>query len=215
MPVIPTSYHRFRPDVFAGRTVVVMGNGTSLLGLDLARLHKADVLVSNGGFLTWPHAHTVMCSDRHYLATDPPFGQFLGKHIVVTQPQAVVTKDPRMIWSRRAFIEKVHGDIFADPTILVEGHNSASTNISLAVLQGAKRILLLGIDLAPGKGYRRRAYEDLIEASPQIAKSRYARMAVHLTQQSVHVLARRVQVINCSPRSALTCYPYSTLESEL
>ena len=215
--MIPTKWHRFDKRAWAGLTAVVMGNGTSLIGRDLSALARPDVKVQvcNGGFLMYPQADLVMCSDRHYLAADPPFDKYTGPTIVVTQPQAVVKRDSRMVFCRREYIDRVRGDIFGNPTVLVEGHTSVSTNISAAVLMGVKRIILLGVDLTPGAGARRRSYEDELETNLQQASSRYKRMVGHLTKQAGFVLDRGIQVINCSPQSALQCYPYGVLEDVL
>lgn len=207
--------HTFTRD-WDGDTAVVLGNGTSLRGMDLSTLARprVRVLVANGGYRTYPEADQLMCSDRHWLKANPDLSGFKGKMIVVTRPEAVQVVDPRMVHARRAFIEDVAGDIFANPRVLVEGHNSTSTNISAAVLRGVSRIILLGIDLQVGPKNRRRSYESVLD-DPTAARVRYARQARHLTRQSMFVRARGVEVYNCSPRSALDCYPYIPLEDAL
>ncbi len=206
----------FGPD-WAGLTAVVIGNGNSILSTDFAPvLARRDfrTLVANGGYHTVPEADVLMCSDRHWLKDNPNLRGFKGSMIVVTRPEAVMREDSRMVHVRREFIEKVRGDIFADAGRLVEGHNSTSTNISQAVLRGARRIILMGIDLKPGALGRRSAYNALPD-DPARAVTRYERQVQHLTMQAAHVARRGVEVVNCSPRSGLTCYPYATIEEVL
>jgi hypothetical protein len=200
------------PRDWEGKTAVVVGNGPSLLAPEwpdrvLTAGAAAKVLVANGGYKLFPFANVLMCSDRHWLAANPDLSGFKGETIVVTRPEAIRRLDRRMVHLRRAFIEKVRGDIFADPKTLVEGHTSTSTNISLAVLRGAARIVLVGIDLTPGPALRRRAYDESRDTLAA-AQARYDRQVKHLTMQAAHVRARGVDVLNASPRSALACYPY-------
>lgn len=208
--------YRARPD-WRGQTVVVLGNGTSLLDVDLSVIaaRGARAMVANGGFALYPAADVLMCSDRHWLAEGHDTSGFLGTMIVVTRPEAVKRRDPRMVAMRRQFIGRVTGDPFADPGLLVEGHTSTSTNISLAVLRGAKRIVLAGIDLAPGPGGRRRSTGDETD-DPERAAVRYLRQAQHLAMQARWVLRRGIEVVNASPRSVLDCYPHAeSLEAAL
>lgn len=204
------AFQQLVPD-WHGGTVVVMGNGPSVETFGLA--HRVApgvrVCVSNGGYLFFPKADQLMLSDRHWIAAHPDLSGYLGPCILVTQPRAVLKYDPRMRYLRRRFIAS-GGDMFQDPGTLVEGHTSVSTNISAAVLRGAAKIILVGVDLRTGADGRRRAGE--VTADNSNSKARYARMVDHLTQQSVQVLARGVRVFNASPESALACYPYLSLE---
>jgi hypothetical protein len=213
------NYHRLTPD-WAGQTAVFIGNGLSLEDVDLSVLAGTGfrVMVTNGGFTLYPNADQLMCSDKHYLATDPPFGEYLGPQIIVTQPDSVVRPDPRMVFMKRSFIEGHRGDIFADPGVLVEGHTSTATSISAAVLRGAKRILLLGVDLKPGPDQRRRLTDDRVGNKPDDparAAVRYNRMNGHLARQAVFVRAHGVEVFNCNPHSRLDCYPKRRLREFL
>lgn len=204
------------PD-WQGLTAVVMGNGPSMFEQlktvpSPRELPNVRFLVANGGYKLFPEAHSLMCSDRHWLKANPDLSGFKGKEIIVTRPEAIQIKDPRMVHIRRRYIEHVSGDIFANPNFLVEGHTSTATNISLAVLRGVKRIILLGIDLTPGPDMRRRTYDDSKDTAEN-AKRRYDKQVRHLTAQAKWVEKHGVEVLNCSPRSALDCYPYATWEA--
>lgn len=211
-------YGRLDRDWF-GATAIIIGNGPSLLTdpdtcalvRELQASGRAKTLVSNGGYKLFPEASALMCSDRHWLAANPDLSGYKGPEVIVTQPQAVARLDSRMRFFRREFIEKMRGkDIFADPGLLVEGYNSTSTNISVAVLRGVARIILIGVDLRVGPGLRRRTYDD---SQDDLVKSiaRYEKQVRHITEQSVYVLARHIEVFNASPRSRLKCYPYAEL----
>lgn len=197
-----------------GKVAVVIGNGPSLLLAETARPDPREYpnvrfLVANGGYKLFPYATSLMCSDRHWLAANRDLSGFRGPEIIVTRGETPHRHDPRMRYVNRAFIDHHRGSIFSDPATLVEGHNSTSTNISMACLRGVRKIILLGVDLKPGAGERRRTYDESTD-DPVKAAARYARQVQHLTKQAEHVKRKGVLVLNCSPRSALTCYPYST-----
>lgn len=171
---------------------------------------NAVLVVTNGGYRTFPFADVLMCSDRHWIAANPDLSGFEGSQIVVTHPraaEAVQKVDSRMWFIRRGFVEHISGDIYADPGRLVEGHTSMSTMISLAVLRGAARIVLVGLDLKPGPDMRRRIYDEATDSEAASA-ARYARQVQHFNRQAIWVKRRPVHVVNASPRSDLTVYPY-------
>lgn len=210
MALLP--HYHFHAD-WAGLTAVVVGNGLSILGVDFAPLlahPHARVMVSNSGYVHCPSADVLMCSDRHWIKAHPDLSGYTGPLIIVTQPQAVLVADMRMVSAKREFIERTRGDIFRERDVLVEGHTSVSTNISAAVQRGASRILLLGLDLKTGPDGRRRSY-DMSMDNGALSQVRYAKQIVHLTKQAAFVKARGIEVLNCSPRSGLECYPYAEL----
>lgn len=203
------SIHRFEHDWYRC-TAVVVGNGPSMLAFPVAELERPHVrtLVANGGYCVVPRADVLMCTDRRWLAANPDLSGYLGEMVVVTRPEAVAQLDPRMVFVRRKFIGDARSDPFARRDTLVEGFNSTSTNISLAIVRGARQIILLGVDLSPGTDGRRRVYDDTRE-SKRASAGRYALQVKHLTAQSVWVKRKGVEVINCSPESDLRCYPYA------
>lgn len=202
--------HTFEQDWYRD-TAVVVGNGPSMLSFPTAELDRprVRVLVANGGYKLFPTADVLMCTDRRWLAANQHLlGEYKGPMIIVTQPKVVTQPDPRMKLLRRRFIGDARTDPFARRDTLYEGWNSTSTSISCAVLRGARRIILVGVDLAPGPNGRRRTYDDSKD-NLRNAEMRYARQVNHLTAQAMWVLRKGVQVINCSPRSGLRCYPYA------
>lgn len=208
----PATYHRFEQDWYRD-TAVVLGNGPSLLSMQPSSLARprARTLVANGGYLWLPRADVLMCTDKRWLrANVGNLRGYKGKTIVVTRPEVITEAevDPRMLFVHRKYIGDARSDPFARRDTLVEGWNSTSTNISLAIVRGARRIILLGVDLAPGSGGRRRIYDESKEGGKS-AEARYARQVRHLTMQAEWVRRKGVQVINCSPHSELQCYPYA------
>jgi hypothetical protein len=168
-------------------------------------------LVSNGGYRHFPMADVLMCTDRRWLTANQ--GEladgYKGSMIIVTRPDIVKVWDPRMVLLRRKYIKDASGDIFARRDTLVEGWTSTSSMIATAVLRGSRRIILIGVDLAPAPDGKRRIYDDSVERSTPQMEKRYQRQVNHLTMQADWVNRKGIEVINASRPSGLQCYPYA------
>lgn len=85
------------------------------------------------------------------------------------------------------------------------GTNSGLLGIMAAVKLGATRVLLCGFDMhSPGKHFFGKHPEPLRSTPP-------ARMEVFKKQFAAY-RPRGVEIINCTPESALHCYPRGALE---
>lgn len=99
-----------------------------------------------------------------------------------------------------------------DPQMLVTGHNSGFQALNLAVLAGSKRIILLGFDGAPGRDGRDHFHGGHPRATSREAYS-YYRQAMSAAENAL--IAAGVEVINCSPGSAIDSFPKRALEDVL
>lgn len=203
---------------WARKTVVVFGNGHSSLNVDLDQLRSNRKVVSvicNSGMDLFPDADTLICTDRHWLHDNQDqLDRYKGPEIIVTRSEVLSVVDPRMKFMQRRLVFKTDEDIFRHKDLLVEGYTSVSTAISLAVLRGSKKIILVGVDLTPGPDGRRRAIGPDHD-HPERARQRYKVQIAHLNLQSKWVKAHHVKVFNCGHRSDLVCYPYAELENVL
>ena len=95
-------------------------------------------------------------------------------------------------------------ELSTDPHYIASGWNSAFQAMNIAVLQGATRVLLLGVDLHDGGGAH-----FFGEHPPGLQrKSPWATFRKAFTISAPILAGIGVEVINCSPTSALTCFPY-------
>lgn len=96
--------------------------------------------------------------------------------------------------------------VFDDrPGYLSTGANSGYAAICLAAKLGAARVLLYGYDMGPRNGrMRRHDYPANLASRPRFADwiPRFLRLAPELNR-------RGVEVVNCTPGSALTCFPFA------
>lgn len=88
--------------------------------------------------------------------------------------------------------------------------NSGAAAINFAVLAGAKRILLLGFDMAPQeKTHWHNAY------SVSTPKNSFARFLDYFPQIAKDAKQRKIEILNVSPTSALNCFPKVALKEIL
>jgi hypothetical protein len=97
-------------------------------------------------------------------------------------------------YSKPDGVERVHAS----------GTNSALLAAMIAVKLGATRVLLLGVDMrSPGDHFFGRHQGNLKSTTP----ARMEEFKRHFAQYQ----PRGVKIVNCSPGSALKCYPVSDL----
>jgi hypothetical protein len=86
--------------------------------------------------------------------------------------------------------------------------NSGLLGLMVAVKLGAKRVLLCGVDMhSPGKHF-------FGEHKAPLRSSKQRHLDLH-KQQFMNYRPKGVEIINCTPGSALTCYPVMDLSEVL
>lgn len=112
-----------------------------------------------------------------------------------------------------------------DPEVIHHGHGSGFSQVNLAFLMGAARIVLLGYDLKYAPDYNGRAR--IVGSSPRHYFGEYPPELQHWpssrVKEGVHVelldyyqsVADQgaVEVINCTPDSALRCFPEADIRA--
>ena len=115
--------------------------------------------------------------------------------------------------------ERNASGLSSDPALIHHGHGSGYSLVNLAYLLGAKRIVLLGYDMKYAPDYS--GSEKRVGSSPRHYFGEYPSDLLHWPKVSVrggvHVelvrlyesVARQglVEIINCTPDSAVKCFP--------
>ncbi len=98
----------------------------------------------------------------------------------------------------------------ADPSCLRTGNNSGYQAVHLAAHAGAARILLLGFDMRPGHWHAE-------HAAPlgTTNAATYERWTKRFESLATELANRNIDVVNCTPGSALACFRRSTLDKEI
>jgi hypothetical protein len=191
------------PRCWPGSTIVCVASGPSLTAADVAFCQgRARVLVINDGYRLAPWADVLYAADSRWWLCHQDTKQFAGLKYSV-QPCMDRSDITVLRQTGRLGLE-------SDPTGLRTGGHSGYQAIGLAVHLGAARILLLGYDLRLTKdrvhwfGSHPSPLNDPREAQFLQWRTHYATLVDPLQ-------ARGVEVINCTPESALWTFPRMTL----
>lgn len=208
-----------------GGTVLILGSGPSLTREDvaLARTTAHRTIAVNDAYLYAPDADVLYacdatwwtrhacCRARHTYGTAarvfPPFTgglrASLAAHVATVQEPDVMV-----------FQQGPQRGLSLDPTRLATGKDSVYQAVNLAVHLGATQILLLGVDMQDGRVFRDghwRPADHFWGHHPDLSKPNYhvsRKLFATIVEPLRHI---GVEVINCTPGSALTCFPMRDL----
>lgn len=223
------------PPMWRGETVVCMATGPSMSpGVANVCRGRARVIAINDNYLLAPWADIHYFCDRKWFdwhkTGDHPAQRMLGldralglfrdyKGIRVTiEPTApVLEEDPRIKVLRndsQPVKGKTHdaGGLCLEPDGIRTGRNSGFQAINLAVHTGAKRILLVGYDMRAVDGKSHWFGDHPHKANARI----YASTFIPEFRTLIEPLGDLgIEMINCTPRSALEAFPKTPLETAL
>lgn len=196
-----------RPN-WKGQTAVIVASGPSLAPEQLLAVERADVrtiavnstayamqpdVVYAGDFLWWKVHHA---------------------KIRAACPRAQLwTQDATSAERYRVARIKGTGRPGLGREVIHTNGNSGAQAINLAFLFGARRILLLGFDMKRGPKGERHWHPD--HPAPLVQDQCFDEWIKKFGPLAADLKAAGCEVINCTPGSALTCFPMSTIEKEL
>ena len=219
------SYWTIEP-IWRGETVVILGNGPSLASsLSGAReiLAGCKVLAINDALRLAPW------SDAHYFC-DPRWAErwtdrieggksraellraFTG-HKFVLECKALWPQFPGCKPLRNYGWNPAGGSAGINPQNdgVYSGRNAGYQTIVLAAKSGAAKIILLGFDMKDSKG--RTNWCDYPEpGNPDVYPSVFLPAFPHLVKPLAKM---KVDIVNCTPDSALRCFPCAPLHEAL
>lgn len=187
--------------MWSGATVAVLASGPSMSQQAADRVLAAGLptIVVNNTMRLAPWADVLYAADESWWRNTPGSFEFRGLKVSCEPVAGILRLLPAGT--------EGYSD---DPMTVYTYGNSGAQAIQIAAKAGAKRILLLGFDMNGGHWHSEHASPlrtTSIELYEQWRK-RYPTLATALT-------ARGVEVINCSPTSALECWPRESLEDAL
>ena len=192
------------PPMFAGQTVAVLASGPSM-SLDVARsVRHLPRIAVNTTYRLARDADVIYASDARWWHANADALQCPGiKATIEVRPRCA---DPLPAGVR--VLRNTGRDGFdPDPSAARTYGNSGAVAIQIAAHARAARVLLLGFDMHGDHWHA--PHDDLNPTRPDFARWRagMARLA--------RLLPRGVDVINCTPGSALTCFPSMSLADAL
>lgn len=149
------------PREWEGAAVAIVAAGPSINHFDFDCIAGLKTIAVKDGYLKVPHAEVLMIGDHRYAHRNPDLSAYLGPLILYTDPKPLPDAlfDPRI-----RFIPKVAGGgLSSKPEQLQGTFTTTALAINLAVLQGAKRIFLVGVDGKAGPNGERHFSNDTKE----------------------------------------------------
>jgi hypothetical protein len=196
---------------WAGQTCVVLASGPSLTYEQASHAHQyADKIVT--------------VNSSVYTSLEPPHiaygGDFLWHKINAQKvkreyPYAALWTCDRTAAERYGlnWVKGVNAlGLGRGPHIHTNG-NSLAQAINLAYLFGCRRILLLGADMKLGPNGEKHWHAN--HPSPLMQGQDFSGWLHKFNHLAVDLKKEGCEVINCTPGSAMTCFPMSTIEKEL
>ena len=196
------------PRLFPGGTVLCIASGPSLTVEDIAYARdKVDgTIVVNNCFYLAPWADCLVAADlRWWRQHATPVKAFKGLKYTTSHHVRI----PGVTVLRNTGGKGLE----TDPTGLRHGLNSGYRALNVAYHFGAKRIILLGYDMARGEGKERK--EHWHGDHPWNSRSPYEQFRRYFATIADPLKEAGVEVLNCSRRTALECFPVVALEEAL
>lgn len=192
------------PLLWPSQTIAILASGPSLAPADIARVVAAGlpIIAIKEAQRLAPTADVLYACDakwwRHF---GPSLCGYNGlRYALEATPYAQQLRNSGF------------GGLELDPTALRTGKNSGYQSVGLARHFGAKRILLLGYDMQPGKTgdhfFGAHRYPGAVTPHYRDFRELFETIVEPLKQEGI-------EVINCTPGSALECFPLMTLNDAL
>ena len=203
-----------------GGTAVLLGGGPSLTALQVAMVHvkhsaaRVFCIAVNSAYSLAPFCEVCYFADARWWEWNrerPAFRDFAGQKCSIQDSMKQITDDAVHILRNRDY--PYHGlGLSLDPSALVTGRNSGFQALNLAILAGAKTVILLGYDGQAGKDGRSHWHPGHNTPTPSAAYEEYRR-AFSAAESAIKKAG--VRVINCSPGSAIDSFEKMALEDAL
>lgn len=200
------------PRIFEGQTIAIMAGGPSLRGFQWERLLHAPVIAINRAYEVLPMASLLWWSDarfwRHHQAG-------ITAHRASWKATCQIgyhDGNPLPTWvTKYSFTGKDGFD--PDPQCLRHGNNSAYAAMHLAAHLGARKLVLLGVDMRHGPAGETHFHDG--HGLPHQEQTLTQLMIPYFSTLAGPLAERGIEVINASPNSALTVWPRCSIDEGL
>ena len=205
-----------------GATAVLIGGGPSLTREQVAQVELVReqrralrVIAVNDAYRLAPFADICYFADSEWWGWHkdrPDFQAFAGQKCSISDSGRNI-KDPAVHILRNANGRGHSFGLSLDPKQIVTGSNSGYQALNIAVLAGAKTIILIGFEAREPTATSKThwfGYHPKIEPVEAYAEYRKA-----FSAGEAAIKAAGVRVINCSPGSAINSFEKLPLEAAL
>lgn len=198
--------------LFAGRTVFILGGGPSLRLFHVEQLRGRAVVAVNSAVLACPWAD-VLCFQDHpwFEAHAAAVDSFEG--LICTTAQRSKAARPERI---HRLYQEIRADFPIGRPTIKHGRSSGHVAVSLAIAMAAARVVLIGFDcrvVTDEAGQARSHFHDEAPPKPEALYSDDFRPAWR--GWAAAATRAGVEVLNCTPGSALEEFPRAELAAVL
>ncbi len=188
------------PRLWEGETVIIVASGPSFDEAQREAVMASGLrtIVVNNMWAAIPTADLLYAADGKWWRSveAPTAEQFQGLR---------VTPARDVPGSHRVGVEHVTNNVFSDdPRWISNGRNSGFQAIGLARHLGVRRIILVGFDMKPGNDKRLHSHPDHATLHNPTAQEMGTWRGAFANGAAS--LKGHVDVVNCSPGTALTCF---------
>jgi len=218
-----------------GGTAVILAGGPSLTVEQVEKVHQAHqagrcrAIAVNDAYLLMPTADVCYFADSEWWAWNTKghakpllgltaaqvrerFAAFAGHKCSIRWSGMNITDDAVHILKAKNGENHDIG-ISLDPSMLAKGRSSGFQALNLAILAGAKTIILLGFDGKLGPDGETHFFGDHPRITP--AEPFYEAMRKAFSAAEREIAATGVRVVNCNTNSAIDSFPKVALEQAL
>ncbi|HYH39910.1 MAG TPA: hypothetical protein VD860_16940 [Azospirillum sp.] len=196
------------PRLWSGETVVIAGSGPSLTQTQLDRVRgHARLIVVNDAYLLAPWADWLHGCDSKWWIWHRDRGALKFDGIRTTLIETVPDG-----WGVGLLRPTGKTGFDPDPACVRTGANGVYQAMHSAIHAGAARIVLVGVDMKRGRGGRSHFFGEHPDGR---VDDHASVMLPHFPTLQPALTERGIEVINCTPGSALTCFPMGNLDEVL
>ena len=198
-----------------GETVAILATGPSLTQADVDAVRgRARVIAVNDSYRLAPWADAIYACDVRwwmwqYELHRAEITAFAGLRFGMQTERVNREGRPEwgVTWLKNAGVTGLELELGS----LKNGRNSGYQAINLAAQCGASRIMLLGFDMSLGHGGKAHWFG----SHPYGGPPKLTKFRLYFPSIAPPLKALGIEVLNCSRRSALTCFPKVALERAL
>ena len=196
---------------WCGQTVAILASGPSLESENLRLLRGLPVIAINDSWRKYPDAEILYACDPPWWKHHGGVSEFQGERWSQHKGPASWPADAAAMGISVIRSAPLSG-VSTDPSVIHTGANSGFQALNLAILGGAKRIILLGYDMQPTGGRSHWFGDHPVQLN---RTSPFAVFRKAFEDAAEQIASLGVEVINCSSETSLMCFPRAALSEIL
>lgn len=195
------------------KRIIIAASGPSLIAEDATICNGETVLAVSDAVRLFPKAEILYSCDAAWWELNRFVPEFGGERW--TSHSLAPRNDKRNLPNQELFniiAGRNHIGFSRDPAFIHYGNNSGFQAVNLGILFGATEIILLGFDMR-AVGENTHFFGN--HKAPLRATHSYATWINNFNDAAKLLVGTGTRIINCTPGSALKCFPMMPLEEAI